>query len=150
MTTDSTDSPVNPDIPMSLELLEAERLNPPESPAQLADDIFKLVKFRMGTRAAAVKLVELNRRYGVSAKKLGTSTRNCVEELVKQSRVDVVSYCGCLLVYDYAGMQRLLEPLRQPIKPPGGGPMILPNSEKIQSRFHQILKAAFGDKMDID
>ena len=81
--------------------LEAERSSKAETTAELKEDIMRLVSVRFDELPPqGVRLVELNRRFGTVAARLGTTIRDLVNQLITEKRLGGQHYKDTLVVYD--------------------------------------------------
>lgn len=72
-----------------------------ETPHDLKEDIMTLVSAEYGhTLPRGVRLVELNRRFGVKANSLGTKVRDLVTELVDSDKVLIFKHRDSVVVVD--------------------------------------------------
>lgn len=93
-------------------LITAKRAPSAQASRQdLKDHIVELAQAYFDSDApAAVGMAELNRRFGRSARALGTSARELVLELMQEGRVGVSTYRTSTVIYDAEALKSYLKP----------------------------------------
>lgn len=92
-------------------LIEAERLSGANTVEELEAELFRFISARYASaEPAAVRLVELNRRFGVTASRLGTVTRDIVLSLINKGLLDGDRFRDAMVLWPKEAHDKAMAP----------------------------------------